>query len=159
MNFFEILGTAFGGGTLLYYCHHQVRLLASQDPWGRGEGQGEVICSRGLMFSLVRETWPCLTAGKAILSFGSSEGDLSSRGWSTNSLVTDWLTYSVMVFGNILQVITASSQSKSLSGLIGINCILCKMSFRYDGSRRVVFKHDASKCFIQNMTFKCPSWH
>ena len=106
MNFFEILGTAFGGGTLLYYCHHQVRLLASQDPWGRGEGQGEVICSRGLMFSLVRETWPCLTAGKAkigicfrglafslvretwpcltagkaILSFGSSEGDLSSRG-------------------------------------------------------------------------------
>ena len=65
MNFFEILGTAFGGGTWLYYCHHQVRLLASQDPWGRGEGQGEVICSRGLMFSLVRETWPCLTAGKA----------------------------------------------------------------------------------------------
>ena len=65
MNFFEILGTAFGGGTLLYYCHHQVRLLASQDPWGREEGQGEVICSRGLMFSLVRETWPCLTAGKA----------------------------------------------------------------------------------------------
>ena len=112
------------------------------------------ICFRGLAFSLVRETWPCLTAGKAILSFGSSEGDLSSRGWSTNSLVTDWLTYSVMVFGNILQFITASYQSKSLSGLIGINCILCKMSFRYDGSRRVVFKHDASKCFIQNMTFK-----
>ena len=84
------------------------------------------ICFRGLAFSLVRETWPCLTAGKAILSFGSSEGDLSSRGWSTNSLVTDWLTYSVMVFGNILHFITALYQSKSLSGLIGINCIYAR---------------------------------
>ena len=30
--------TASGGGTWLDYCHHKVRVPASQDPWGGGEG-------------------------------------------------------------------------------------------------------------------------